>query len=145
MMLRSKVHRNILKPLAPIALVFCCDLAAATEVQQAAGADAGVASVEAPATVLSPLHREIRTVLEQERAEVVALLARIAEERDGQELLELQRSVEAAKRRAQISVLEVQLRHARVAGKSEAVAALETSLEQLREPELVAQPVERQR
>jgi uncharacterized protein YkwD len=125
--------RQALSLLASLLLSTCCQLAHAQEPVPA--------QVAAP--TLSPMQQEIRGVLEQEQNEVLALSARITEEHDGQKLLALQRAVEAAKQHAQIAVFEVQIRHARSEGETEAIAALESSLTQLRAPQLAAKPVVR--
>lgn len=104
-----------------------------------AAAAARTQAASAPAA-LSPMHQEIRALLERQQVEVETLAAQIAQERDPQRALELQRAVEASKRNVQVGVLEVQLRHARAVGKAEAVSALELALNQMLRPEVAAKP-----
>jgi hypothetical protein len=126
--------------------------AAADESAAAQASQASQASTDAAASMqpegqassaplaLSPMHQEIRALLDQQRAEVEALSAQIAQQTDATEVLELQRAVEASKRQAQVGVLEVQLRHARAAGKAETVTALQSALRELLSPPVKAQP-----
>ncbi len=55
----------------------------------------------------------------------------------------LQRQVQAAKQQAQLGVLEIQLKYALAAGKTDAVAALESVIDHFKNPVVPKVQVER--
>jgi hypothetical protein len=83
---------------------------------------------------LTPMHREIRDALDLEGTRLQELNARLQSVRPGPEFLELQREVEAVKKAGQITVFEIQLRHARAEGRVEDADQLAEAIHILHEP-----------
>ena len=81
---------------------------------------------------LSPMVREIRTVLLSEQNQVEALTAQIAGAQDDAESFALQRKIAAVKLQAEIEVMEVQARHAETAGHGEQAANIREAIAPLK-------------
>ena len=77
---------------------------------------------------------EIRAVLAQERVEVDALVESLSRTQDHTERLQLQQRIAEVKKNAEVEMLRVQLRYARLAEQSETVARLEASIAQILDP-----------
>jgi len=95
---------------------------------------------------LSPEMREIRSALVAEQDRVAALRTRIetaTAARDGAAVLALQREVEAARRAAEVRMVEIQIRHARDRGDDTTVKDLEAALERMRREGITGTPQER--
>ena len=113
---------------------------AATEtVTHGAGSNVALpAGAVSPSTAvraaLASMHVEIRARLEQERQAVAELQAQLVQTLDPVTAVDLQRQVAAAKKKAQVDILRIQLRHAEEAGATAAVAALQTAVQALVAP-----------
>ena len=94
------------------------------------------AEVQGPPRVAnpSPLHVRIVAVIEAERVAAADLQARIAAATDDEELVALQRELEALKKETRITILQVQADFARDEGRLGQAAEIEAAIETLRNP-----------
>ena len=98
-----------------------------------------------PRDKMSPMHREIFAALDQEKVRVDELNARTTKNMSAEEFLALQQQIEEAKKSAQISVLEIQLKYAQTEGRQAQVSELSEALELIRHPLSPAEAVKRLR
>jgi hypothetical protein len=113
------------------------------------------ASAEAPAPVeeaaapavpkrpLSPMMTEIRALLDADAEQVAALRQRIAKASSPEEALVLQRQIEQLKLDTEVSLLRVQAKHARAAGRTEVASRLEAAISELLNPPKIQAPAAR--
>ena len=94
---------------------------------------------------MTPMHQEIFAALDQEKAQVDELNARVNKNMPASEFLALQQQIEETKKAAQVSVLEIQLRYAEQEGRQAQVAELTESLDLIRHPLSPAETVKRLR
>ena len=143
--MKCRVNMNHLRAVTVILCVAVSTAMAendAVPAERAATPGAGT-SVAAPGRAVSPaavppaqarMHAEIRARLEQERQVVAELQAQLVQTLDPVTAVDLQRQVAAAKKKAQLDILRIQLRHAQEAGATAAVAALQTAVDALVAP-----------
>lgn len=105
------------------------------------GRDAEVAAapVARPARVArpSPMTIEIRAVLDRERDALASLHAKLRAARDEGAARELEREVERVRLGTEVSLLRVQAKHARLAGREAVAAHLEGAIRALLSPPVV--------
>ncbi len=90
--------------------------------------------VSPAAVALSPMMREIHAVLLVKRAEVAEAQRRFDDAADETDALRLQQEVETLKIGAELEILRIQVRYARLEGRPETAAALEASIEAMTAP-----------
>jgi crotonobetainyl-CoA:carnitine CoA-transferase CaiB-like acyl-CoA transferase len=87
-----------------------------------------------PSDTLDTRMAEIRAVFAQERLDVDALADQLGRTDDHAERTLLQQRIAEVKKNAEVEMLRVQLRYARLAEQSETVARLEASIAQILDP-----------
>jgi hypothetical protein len=108
----------------------------------AAAVPDSVSGAAAP-VVLTPEMAAIRGALDEGRAAVEALGARLAATTDNDACFALQREIEAAKRDTDLRVLGIQAEFARREGRSETAAELEAVIARTLHPQLTPVVVDR--
>jgi len=81
-----------------------------------------------------PLAARFEAVLAGEQARLAALTVRFEATTDPAEALAVQRGIEEVKREAEISLLRIQAKHARVLGRVDAALEIEAAIEAMRRP-----------
>jgi len=101
----------------------------------------GAAPGPAPhARPLSPMLAEMQALLAAEREQLAALHARVAKAGSNDEALALQRAIEKLKFDTEVSLLRVQAKHARQAGRTEVAARIEAAITELLNPPKIVAP-----
>lgn len=83
----------------------------------------------------SPMMTEIRAVLDEERAALRVLHERFRATKDADASIAIQREIARVKLDAEVSVLRVQAKHARAAGRADVAANLEAAIQKMLEPD----------
>lgn len=90
--------------------------------------DTPTAAAPAPATPLTPMMADITAALQQEHALVADLAQQLATAPDDAAALQLHRAIEQAKMDGQLRVLGIQVRYAKLEGRTEDATKLEAEL-----------------
>ncbi len=118
-------------PLLLLAVLLC----AALPGPPAAAEDAVAPAPKPRLAKASPMMVEIRAVLDEERASLKVLHERFRAAKDADAAIAIQREIARVKLDAEVSVLRVQAKHARAAGRADVAANLEAAIQQMLEPE----------
>ena len=120
--------------------------AKAAPVAPASSAEAPAALAPAPAAPVraaSPMRLEMQALLAAEHEQVLALRERAAKAPSADEALALQREIEKLKFDTEVSLLRVQAKHARAAGRTEVATRIEAAVTELLSPPKVMAPAAR--
>lgn len=117
--------------------------AKAAPVAPAASAEAPAALAPAPARAPSPMLLEMQALLTAEHEQVLVLRERAAKAANADEALALQREVEKLKFDTEVSLLRVQAKHARAAGRTEVATRIEAAVAELLNPPKLKAPAAR--
>lgn len=138
------------EPQAPAPTGGKADAVEATKAAPVAPASALVPAPEtaAPAPAvsarpLSPMLVEMQTVIAAEQEQLAALRTRVAKASSPEEALALQREIEKLKFDTEVSLLRVQAKHARTAGRTEVATRIEAAISELVNPPKVKAPAAR--
>lgn len=92
---------------------------------------------------LTPMMIEMRAVLDAEHAQLATLRSRFKEAGSAAAALEIQRSVDKLKAETEISLLRIQSRHARKAGRLQLADRIDAAIQEILAPPRRLQPIPR--
>ncbi len=92
---------------------------------------------------VSPMMAEINAALEIERAQHAELEARFRTASNERAALEIQREIEALARNTELQILQIQIDHARLAGREDAALRIEAAVTEMTTPRPPRQPQDR--
>lgn len=96
-----------------------------------------------PHPEVNPLMVEIRSLLQEERAEVVTLAERFTAASDEQTALAIQQEIQEVKVRTELQILRLQADHARRGGREEVAQQIDAAITAMTTPRPVKEPVDR--
>jgi len=102
--------------------------------------EALAASAEQP---VSPMMAEIRASLDIERTQHTELETRFQATTDERAALEIQREIEALARDTELQILQIQIDHARLAGREDIAQTIEAAVTEMTTPRPAPQPQDR--
>jgi hypothetical protein len=100
-------------------------------------------AVQAPVRRLSPMMAEMQTVLAAENEKLAELRQRVRSAPTPDEALAIQRDIERLKFETEVSLLRVQAKHARAAGRTEVASRIEMAIAELVHPPKPVAPAAR--
>lgn len=112
-------------------------------VAPASSAEAPAALAPAPVRAASPMLLEMQALLAAEHEQVLVLRERAAKAASADEAMALQREIEKLKFDTEVSLLRVQAKHARAAGRTEVATRIEAAISELVNPPKLKAPAAR--
>lgn len=117
--------------------------AKAAPVAPASSAEAPAALAPAPVRAASPMLLEMQALLAAEHEQVLVLRERAAKAANADDAMALQREIEKLKFDTEVSLLRVQAKHARAAGRTEVATRIEAAISELVNPPKLKAPAVR--